>query len=194
MEHLTKPLLLKVLSIAREHSELHWLAILVGYNHALRAGEICGQMPSDLTRLKKPKPRHPGILPEDVRDGYLTVQRLKGSLKTTQSLIDYQDNPLLNEREALERLARQTAPKTRVFPITRVHLYRVFVRYAALAGVPEHLQYTHVVKHTLAMHSIRDAGIENVRQYLGHKSIASTGEYLRVSDDAASIAIATALK
>ena len=43
-----------------------------------------------------------------------------------------------------------------------------------------------------AMQTIRSAGIENVRTYLGHKSIASTGSYLQVDDDAASRAIAGA--
>jgi hypothetical protein len=42
------------------------------------------------------------------------------------------------------------------------------------------------------MQTIRSAGIENVRTYLGHKSIASTGSYLQVDDDAASRAIAGA--
>jgi hypothetical protein len=36
------------------------------------------------------------------------------------------------------------------------------------------------------------AGIENVRAYLGNKSISSTGAYLKVDDDAASRAIAAA--
>jgi integrase len=43
------------------------------------------------------------------------------------------------------------------------------------------------------MHTIKTAGIENVRQYLGHRSMASTGAYLRVDDDAASKAIAAAM-
>jgi hypothetical protein len=39
------------------------------------------------------------------------------------------------------------------------------------------------------MQTIKTAGIENVRQYLGHKSIASTGSYLRVNDEQASAAV-----
>jgi hypothetical protein len=44
------------------------------------------------------------------------------------------------------------------------------------------------------MQTIQSAGIENVRTYLGHKSIASTGSYLQVDDDVASRAITGALK
>jgi integrase len=43
------------------------------------------------------------------------------------------------------------------------------------------------------MLSIKKAGIENVRQYLGHKSIASTGAYLKVSDAEASRAVSAAM-
>ena len=39
-----------------------------------------------------------------------------------------------------------------------------------------------------------EAGIENVRQYLGHRSISSTGEYLKVSDQEASNAITSAAR
>jgi hypothetical protein len=39
------------------------------------------------------------------------------------------------------------------------------------------------------MQSIKTAGIENVRQHLGHSSISSTGEYLKVSDNDASAAV-----
>jgi hypothetical protein len=41
------------------------------------------------------------------------------------------------------------------------------------------------------MQTIKSAGIENVRAYLGHKSISPTGAYLKV-DDAAGKAIAAA--
>jgi hypothetical protein len=44
------------------------------------------------------------------------------------------------------------------------------------------------------MQTIHSAGIENVRQYLGHKSMSSTGAYLRKTDAEASSAVALALK
>jgi hypothetical protein len=45
-----------------------------------------------------------------------------------------------------------------------------------------------------AMQTIKAAGIENVRQYLAHKSIASTGAYLRVTDADASSAVTAAVR
>ena len=67
-------------------------------------------------------------------------------------------------------------------------------RYAAEAGIPARKRHPHVLKHTIAMQTIHSAGIENVRQYLGHKSISSTGSYLKRTDAEAAIAIGDALK
>jgi hypothetical protein len=44
------------------------------------------------------------------------------------------------------------------------------------------------------MQTIGIAGVQNVRQRLGHKSGSSTLEYLKVDDDEASHAIESALK
>src|SRR6202030_3688041 len=123
---------------------------------------------------------------------YLTIQRLKGSEKTVQPLVEDAEE-LLNERVAVERwleshkaLHAGDGYRKRLFPISRVQFFRLFRRYGREAGLPRHLCHPHVLKHSIAMQSIPLAGIENVRQYLGHKSIASTGRYLKVSDEAAS--------
>ena len=182
MEHLSREQLLDVLARARAESERDWTLLLVSFWHGLRASEAIG------------------LTPENVADGYITVQRLKGSMRTTQPLVE-DENPLLNERAALELwLARHqelhgdAAHVQRLFPLTRFQFYRLMRRYGRLAGLPKHLCHPHVLKHSIAMQSIREAGIENVRQYLGHRSISSTGEYLKVNDEAASSAIAAATR
>ena len=149
--------------------------ILVGFWHGLRATEV-----TTLTA-------------DNIRDGFVTVQRLKGSLKTTQPLIEHED-PLLNEKAALEKAASEAQPGARLFAVSRVQFFRLMRKHAAAAGIPQHKAHPHVLKHSIAMQTIRGAGIENVRAYLGHKSISSTGEYLKVDDDAASAAVASALK
>jgi site-specific recombinase XerD len=50
------------------------------------------------------------------------------------------------------------------------------------AGIAKRNAHPHILKHSIAMQSIGNAGIENVRQYLGHKSLSSTGAYLIVDD------------
>lgn len=175
MEHLSREQLCDVLRIARETRKRDWVLLLVTFWHGLRASEA--------VNLKS----------ENFRDGYLTVQRLKGSLRTRQKLIEDVDE-LLNERAAVESWLALHRAGERLFPISRVQFYRLMRRYGRAAGLPRHLCHPHVLKHSIAMQTIREAGIENVRQYLGHRSISSTGEYLKVSDEAASSAISGAAR
>jgi integrase len=174
VEHLTKEQLLAVLAEAKKESTRDWLAILLGYTHGLRIAEVCA------------------LTPQNFANGYITVRRLKGSLKTTQPLVTH-TNELLNERPAIETWLKQFTTRQRIFGIQRSMLGKLFERYARLAGVPKHHRHFHVLKHSIAMHAIREAGIEGVRQYLGHKSISSTGVYLKVDDAQASAAVQGAL-
>jgi len=182
VEHLSREQLLEVLRQAKAARERDWVLLLVAFWHGLRASEAIN------------------LTPEHFADGYLAVQRLKGSMRTVQPLVEDED-PLLNERAAIEMwLARHKTAHggdgrgKRLFPLSRFAFYRLMRHYGRLAGLPQHLCHPHVLKHSIAMLSIRQAGIENVRQYLGHRSISSTGEYLKVSDEAASSAIAAAAR
>lgn len=151
--------------------------ILLAFNHGLRASEVVN------------------LQADNVRDGFLTVQRLKGSLKTVQPLMEHA-NPLLNEKEALFAFvlkAMKASGNQRLFPITRQHFWRLIQRYAKAAGIAKHKAHPHALKHSIAMQIIHGAGIENTRQWLGHKSISSTGEYLKVSDEDAARAVRGAL-
>ena len=140
-------------------------------------------------------PRCPGLTPENFADGYLIVKRLKGSERTVHPLVD-DGHELLNEPSAVAGwLARHKAlhqgdgDGRRLFPISRAHADRLIKRYGRAAGLPARLCHMHVLKHSIAMQSIKGGGIENVKKWLGHKSIASTGEYLKVSDEEAARAV-----
>ena len=102
--------------------------------------------------------------------------------------------PLLDERAALLAFVTPMRFNQRLFPVTRQHFWRLMQRYAKAAGIPERKRHPHVLKHTVAMQTIHSAGIENVRQYLGHKSMSSTGAYLKKTDAEASVAIGLALQ
>lgn len=182
MEHLTRDQLRALLAEAQAHRERDWVLFLVSFWHGLRASEAVSLTPANFT------------------DGFLTVQRLKGSMRTRQPLVEDPDE-ILNERAGVEAWIAQhsaahgeAARDRRLFPVSRFQFYRLVRRYGAAAGLPQHLCHPHVFKHSIAVQSIAKAGIENVRQYLGHKSISSTGAYLRVSDEAASRAIAAAVR
>jgi len=149
--------------------------IKVGFLHGLRVSELVG-----LTR-------------EDIWGGFVKVQRLKGSLKTVQPYVKHPD-PELSEYDDLMALAGVLKPKERVFPMTRYGVYKLIQRAGTRAGIPTHKLHPHVLKHSCAMIGINTMGIHMVRQYLGHKSISSTGAYLKETDEAASLAFMGALK
>jgi type 1 fimbriae regulatory protein FimE len=168
MEHLTKIELEAILAVAKEHSERDWLAILVAYNHGLRISEVIN------------------LTPANFKDGHITVQRLKGSMRTTQPLVD-------NERAAIEAWIQPFRANQRVFTIQRSMLSKLFAKYARLARIPAHLRHFHVLKHSIAMHSIKAVNIASLQKYLGHTSLKSTGIYLNVDDKQASADVQNAL-
>lgn len=174
MHALSRDELRRLLETARACRKRDWLLILVAFNHGLRASEVTG------------------MTADNVVDGHLTIQRLKGSLKTTQELRTSSD-PLFDEKAALVEFAAKSNPGQSIFGIGRIQFWKLIRKYARLAGIPAHKAHPHVLKHSIAMQTIKAAGVENVRQHLGHKSLSSTGEYLRVTDEAASAAIRTAL-
>jgi integrase len=174
MEHLSKDELHAVLSHARNCRERDWLMILVGYWHGLRASEVVA------------------ITAGCIADGHLTVARLKGSNKTVQPLVASAD-PLLDEAAGLFEYASGMHANEKLFPISRVQFYRLFHRYALAAGIAKRNAHPHILKHTIAMQSIGNAGIENVRVYLGHKSLSSTGAYLVVDDLTAATRVTAAV-
>ena len=146
MQSFSNDELLALLGAARRASERDWLMILVAYWHGLRASEVTA------------------IQQHDVADGYLTVRRLKGSLKTVQPLIEHKV-VLLNERRAFENFVAAMRPNQKVFPIGRVWFWRLVQRYAREARIPRRKAHPHALKHSIASHTIGLAGIENVRQW-----------------------------
>jgi len=176
MEHLTKDELTRLLTEARKVSERDWLMLLVSFTHGLRVSEIVGK---------------DGLTAANVVDGFVTVERLKGSMKTTQALRHTSD-PLFDEKTALEAWCH-AHPEGPLFSITRKRAWQIVQKLGRIASIPKHLCHPHILKHTLAQLTIHTAGIENVRQMLGHKSISSTGEYLKVDDQQATNAAFAAL-
>lgn len=77
--------MLAVLKLARKRSARDWAMILLAYRHGMRASEVCGLELRDL----------------DLRNGSITIRRLKGSLLTVQPLYAHRGMPLLDETIAL---------------------------------------------------------------------------------------------
>ena len=171
MKHLTideLKALLKEIPDSRQR-----LMFKVGFLHGLRVSELIN------------------LVREDVQDGYVKVQRLKGSYKTVQPHVKHPD-PELDEAEGLAALYGTLKNGERLFPMTRNGVYKLMQRAGKKAGIPTHKLHPHALKHSCAMVAIDKIGIQKVRQYLGHKSISSTGAYLNESDETASRAFARA--
>jgi integrase len=163
MNHLSKGQLVQLITQIEPQDRL---MVKVAYNHALRASEVTG------------------LTGANIRDGFVRIQRLKGSDKTTQPF-KHSDEPMLNEFDELVALSKVCGSKEKLFPgWTRFNFHYLIKTAGRRAGLPEHLCHPHALKHTAAMQSIK-GGIENTRKFLGHKSLSSTGEYLKVSDEVA---------
>ena len=130
------------------------------------------------------------------------MDRLKGSLRTTQAVAGHRGQPLLDELKALREWMRERRHDGSDFLFTsqkggRLHrsqFFRLFRSVAADAGLPPEKQHPHVLKHSIATHLVAaNVNLALVKMQLGHKSIGSTMKYISTTDRQASQATATAL-
>jgi site-specific recombinase XerD len=180
MQYLEPAELLKVLKAAKDKSARDFCLILFGYKSGLRA--------SELARLTI----------DDVRGGYLDVQRLKGSLHTRRPLQRHA-NPLLDEVKALKAYLaeRGDADGSRILFIsrngsglTRRAIYNLFEDAAFKAGIEAGRRNPHILKHCLGVHMRRAGmGIELIRIALGHRDLKATACYLSVTSEEAGAAV-----
>lgn len=178
--------ILAVLKSARKKGSREWAMILLAYKHGMRASEVCNLRLDDL----------------DLKNGSIIVERLKGSLRTTQAIAGHRGNPLLDELKALRDWLRQRPNDGSDFlfvsqkggRLDRTQFFRLFRTIAADAGLPSEKQHPHVLKHSIASHLISaNVNLALVKTQLGHKSINSTMRYIATTDKQASQATVTAL-
>jgi integrase len=186
MIHLEPAEVLSVLRAAKAKGAREWAMIVVAYKHGMRASEICNLRLNDL----------------DLRNGSIVVDRLKGSLCTTQALTEHRGEPLLNELKALRERLRQRRDDGSDYLFTsqkggrldRSQFFRLFRAIACEAGMPTEKRHPHSLKHSIASHLVAaNVNLALVKQQLGHKSIGSTMRYITTSDQQASKATTSAL-
>jgi len=181
---LTPEEILRVLKVANE-SKRNLGMILLAYRHGMRASEVCGLKLSDM----------------DLKNGEITIRRLKGSLKTVQPLSDLPGQPLLSEKRVLKAwLAERHDASEYVFTsqkggrLDRTAFWRVFQDVAERAGLPADKRHPHSLKHALGFALVAaNVHIATVKQALGHKSIASTAVYAVPTDEMVGKAVNSAL-
>ena len=185
MKALTHDEVLKVLKIAAGNKR-NLAMILLAYKHGMRASEVCRLELKDL----------------DLKNGEVTIRRLKGSLKTTQPLADVQGQPLLSEKRVLRAwlAERGNHPSKFVFVtqksgrMNRSQFYRIFSASAEKAGLTADKRHPHCLKHSLGVALVgANVNLAVIKQALGHKSIASTAVYTVPTDEMAGKAVVAAL-
>jgi integrase len=181
---LTPEEILKVLRVASK-SKRNLAMILLAYRHGMRVSEVCGPRLADL----------------DLKNGQITIRRLKGSLTTTQPFSDHPGQPLLSERRVLKSwLAKRRDASDFVFTsqkgsrIHRSQFFRIFQSIAKRAGLPADRRHPHCLKHALGFSLVAaSVHITSIKAALGHKSIASTAIYAVPTDEQVGEAVNAAL-
>lgn len=186
MIHLEPAEVLSVLRKAKAKGSREWAMILLAYKHGLRASEVCNLRLGDV----------------DLKNGNIVVERLKGSLRTTQAVTEHRGEPLLNEVRALRDWLRERTNDGSDYLFTsqkggrldRSQFFRLFRAIANEVGLSAEKQHPHALKHSIASHLVSaNVNLALVKQQLGHKSIGSTMRYVSTTDSQASRATAAAL-
>src|ERR1700693_73165 len=93
MQALTQAEIIAVLKLAASESKRNHAMILLAFKHGLRASEVCALKTTDI----------------DLKNGTITIRRLKGSLKSAQDLLDLPGQPLVSEKKVLRAWLEERA-------------------------------------------------------------------------------------
>lgn len=184
MQSLTPSEMLKVLKVASASKRNH-AAILCAFRFGMRASEVCDLRLSDL----------------NMKDGTITVRRLKGSKTTVGALTNVQGQPLLSVTRVLNAwLDERQDASDYVFvsqkggKLDRSAFFRMFQAVATKAGIPQEKRHVHVLKHSLGFAMVSaNRSLTTIQNALGHRSVASTGIYAQPSREQVDHAIQATL-
>jgi integrase len=172
--HLTESEMLEILELARTTDARDWAMLAVAFHHGLRVTEVLQLRFAESINWK---------------DRTLTVRRLKGSMTTTQPLVEMRGRPALNELAAIKAYikVRIEDGSGNLFtgqkgPLQRWTLSRMFRGYCeqvsnsraarGLAPLAENALRFHSIKHTIA--TILASRVDNISlRWLGHAAISA---------------------
>jgi integrase/recombinase XerD len=129
----------------------------------------------------------------------LLVSRLKGSdtniwydlvkpeIKSLEEYLKIRGNLLgplfLSKYSFTEQYKRKEEDGSiRLLGVRGGYLENVMKKFATFAGIPKDLAHFHVLKHSICVYLLDEGmGIEEVKDWVGHKSISTTQIYAKVS-------------
>jgi integrase len=172
--------MLDILELARKTNVRDWAIIVVAFHHGLRVTEVLELNIADSINWK---------------DRTLTVKRLKGSLTTTQPLVEIRGKPALSEVAALKAYLKLriedgsgrlfTGQKGALQRWTLTRMFRTYCEQVSaarvakgLAPIARNAMHFHSIKHSIA--TILASRVDNiflVKTQLGHAAISSTMHY-----------------
>jgi integrase/recombinase XerD len=179
LKHLTEDELLEVFEAARRRSTRDHALLVVCFQHALRASELISLKLGDI----------------DWRNMEITVQRLKGSLKTTQPLFRMRGRLCMDEVSALRSWLNERpkdAGSDHLFiskkgPFDRNTVSRIFAKYCRLASearlvrggkpIAESCWHIHALKHSRITSVVGKMDLYLVKLLAGHAALSSTLRY-----------------
>ncbi len=181
-KYLTLTEMLTVLSEAKKTSIRNWCICLFAFRFGLRCQELAS------------------LTLENVANGVLDVQRLKGSEHTVDEITP-DANELLDARAALSAWMRERTREgeTSCFLfVSRLGsgmspraVYNIFEDAAYRAGIDANRRNIHIAKHSLGV-TLRKAGVDlaTIAKALGHKDPATTIRYYQhVNRDEVKVAV-----
>ncbi len=179
LQHLSEDELLDVFETARRRNTRDHAMLIVCFQHALRASEVISLRLGDV----------------DWRNMEITIQRLKGSLKTTQPLFRMRGRPCMDEVSALRAWLNER-PRDSVSDLlfisqkgrfNRNTVNRIFAKYCRLASearlakgerpIAQSCWHIHALKHSRVTSVVGKMDLYLVKLLAGHAALTSTLRY-----------------
>jgi integrase len=179
LKHLTEGELLDVFETARRRSTRDHAMLIVCFQHAFRVSELISLKLGNI----------------DWRNMEITIQRLKGSLTTTQPLFRMRGRPCMDEVSALRTwLKVRPADSGSDFlfvsqkgRFNRNTVYRIFAKDCRLASearvargerpISESCWHIHALKHSRVTSVVGKMDLYLVKLLAGHAALSSTLRY-----------------
>jgi integrase len=178
LKHLTEDELLDVFEMARRRNSRDHALLIVCFQHALRASELISLRLGDI----------------DWRNMEITIQRLKGSLKTTQPLFRMRGRPCMDEVSALRTwLSERPRDSGDLLFVSqkgrfnRNTVNRIFAKYCRLTSearvargqqpIAQSCWHIHALKDSRVTSVVGKMDLYLVKLLAGHAALSSTLRY-----------------